>query len=692
MCNKCNGQKDPCGCGKSDPCGCNKPILCGCKTKVDLLCTYYSGVHLDPLNIPPGTDGNTVIKIINDYIKEILLNLELDPTVITSVGNGFEVYKGLSDEFRHEIKSVLEGEGIKITEQSDTLTVSIDPLWIENNVNINIEKVGTGVSIYKGLNQDTHEFKTIKSTDSVSVTESENEIEIEVEFPVIDGVSVGTGIPIYSGLEDKKINTSSLYSPNGSVLITKDTNPLSPTFNRVHIEIPNFDYIKSFYVNSNYTGSDADGSIIKPFPNFEAARTAFIGTGNILQPQFAGAKITLQTSSVTAENPTTNTLTIEFQNSSILTYTGTNVYDIDSEILFNLLANETYPGLSLGVNGELPFPIYMYLIGNGTIARTNGLGLVRWFGSKRNPLNLNYYFSRLIIGQTTSDSISFGEWGNNPSIYTEDIEYADGTKLEDAYGYPFKATTALLPTTPLFDIEFPNHSSAPTLLVYGSTIISSISQSHLKVDKNASIIIQDGGELYFNNLPNIISYSGVMGENFGNNKTYLPYSDKVMIDFIEGNLYGTIRCVEPAGFAINGWDSMFRMHPGASFGGNIQIDIKTNNFSNEIFKLVGNTNIMTSGGTESKIQTPNVRNFVNADGNAALVNVTMPNTTIFVRYAPMINTPNYSLNTLGSISSINSKPILTGYPTHPNLAAAQATEVKGTMYYNTGIDAFATVI
>ena len=664
-------------------CGCNKPgnaVICYTNTPIQ----PCIGVNLT-VNNTESFDGST------------------DTSMILEETNNISAYK----EHLEFVNSPEPLSGLKrnvVLRLTQAFLTSISNLFKGRNV-------GVGASIYKGsstVGPDTfQDFKRLRDSDSIKFTETLFDIKADVDqewledqfpeiptvdYPVIDGVSVGTGIPIYSGLENKKINISSLYSPNGSVLITKDTNPLSPTFNRVHIEIPNFDYIKSFYVNSNYTGGDADGSVIKPFPNFEVARTAFIGTGNILQPQFAGAKIILQTSSVTAESPTTNTLTIEFQNNSILTYIGTNVYDIDSEILFNLLANETYPGLSLGVNGELPFPIYMSLIGNGTIARTNGLGLVRWFGSKRNPLNLNYYFSRLTIGETSSDSISFGEWGNNPSIYTEDIESANGTKLEDVYGFPFKATTALLPTTPLFDIEFPNHSSTPTLFVFGSTIISSISQSHLKIDKNASIIIQDGGELYFNNIPHRISYSGVMGENYGNYKTYLPYSDKVMIDFIEGNLYGTIRSEEPAGFGISGWGSMFRMHPGASFGGNIQIDIQTNNFSNEIFKLVGNTNIITSGGAESKIQTPNVRNFINADGNTALVNVTMPNTTIFVRYAPMINTSNYSLNTLGSLSSINSKPILTGYPTHPNLAAAQAAEVKGTMYYDTGIDALATVI
>ena len=101
-------------------CGCEEPVLCGCDFKVDLLCAFYSGEPLNPLPIRPGDDGNKVIKIINDYLKNVIDNIIEDQTVITSVGEGHEIYKGLSPMFKHEIKSILEGEGILITEQEDT--------------------------------------------------------------------------------------------------------------------------------------------------------------------------------------------------------------------------------------------------------------------------------------------------------------------------------------------------------------------------------------------------------------------------------------------------------------------------------------------------------------------------------------------------------------------------------------------
>ena len=52
-------------------CGCSKPVLNGCPSQTDLGCTYYTGDKLDPLNIDKGTNGNSIIKIINDYIKNV---------------------------------------------------------------------------------------------------------------------------------------------------------------------------------------------------------------------------------------------------------------------------------------------------------------------------------------------------------------------------------------------------------------------------------------------------------------------------------------------------------------------------------------------------------------------------------------------------------------------------------------------
>ena len=115
-------------------CGCSKPVLNGCPSQTDLGCTYYTGDKLDPLNIDKGTNGNSIIKIINDYIKNVLERLEVPPTRISNIGNKVGIYKDLSDQFIHEFKSLSGIEGIIINSTNDYIEISVDTDWLLDNI------------------------------------------------------------------------------------------------------------------------------------------------------------------------------------------------------------------------------------------------------------------------------------------------------------------------------------------------------------------------------------------------------------------------------------------------------------------------------------------------------------------------------------------------------------------------------
>ena len=115
-------------------CGCSKPVLNGCPSQTDLGCTYYTGDKLDPLNIDKGTNGNSIIKIINDYIKNVLEKLEVPPTRISNIGNKVGIYKDLSDQFIHEFKSLSGIEGIIINSTNDYIEISVDTEWLLDNI------------------------------------------------------------------------------------------------------------------------------------------------------------------------------------------------------------------------------------------------------------------------------------------------------------------------------------------------------------------------------------------------------------------------------------------------------------------------------------------------------------------------------------------------------------------------------
>ena len=165
MCNECNEIKNN----------------CGCKSKVDLKCTFYDGSTLEPLHILNGMTGEEIVVIINNYLKDLILDLEPEPVVLKNVGTGAELYKGFSEERRHEIKTILEGEGIILTENENTIEVKVSKEFIENNSSANIESVGTGVPVYIGKDSNIHKFRELVSSDgSVIITIDEsNQINLK---------------------------------------------------------------------------------------------------------------------------------------------------------------------------------------------------------------------------------------------------------------------------------------------------------------------------------------------------------------------------------------------------------------------------------------------------------------------------------------------------------------------------------
>ena len=129
-----------CGCNESKPCGCNQPEVCGCKTKVDLHCSFYSGVPLEPTGIIPGDTGNVAIKKLNDYIAG-LPESEHESTLLDNVGGKIEVYKGQDPgTLIHEFKTIQGSAGVIVEDNVGTtqcnsgefINVKIDQQWIKD--------------------------------------------------------------------------------------------------------------------------------------------------------------------------------------------------------------------------------------------------------------------------------------------------------------------------------------------------------------------------------------------------------------------------------------------------------------------------------------------------------------------------------------------------------------------------------
>ena len=125
---KCTGCKDddliltPCVDKPDNP--------CGCTNKVDLLCSYYSGEDIEEVGIDKNMNGNLVIQILAEYIKNAFQDLDQDSIVLQSIGDGAVVYKGMSDEYIHEIKTIVQKDGVIVNETDDTIEFSVDTDWV----------------------------------------------------------------------------------------------------------------------------------------------------------------------------------------------------------------------------------------------------------------------------------------------------------------------------------------------------------------------------------------------------------------------------------------------------------------------------------------------------------------------------------------------------------------------------------
>lgn len=260
-----------------------------------------------------------------------------------SVGDGTSTYKGFnattqSDEFR-SVKST----GLNVSTDGNNILVN----------NKQGENLGNGVDVYDGLNGTTnvHKFKGLTST-GLDITTNTTDVNLESKA----GVSLGDSTEVYKGLNA----TSKLHEfydlKSSNLVIRKETVDSVETGN-ILIELNVDPSDIKFYVNANYEGGNSNGSLTKPFVYLKDAFTAFIGTGSIITPQYAGVGTIELLSDVTVleTGPSSmDYLSVNFLrvkgNGYTITYEGTQEYFISTAYLV---------GLCSKTSGRLDFPISM---------------------------------------------------------------------------------------------------------------------------------------------------------------------------------------------------------------------------------------------------------------------------------------------------------------------------------------------
>lgn len=692
-------------CNKQKPCGCKEASKCGCDIKLDLLCAFYSGVDLQPLGITAGMDGNTVIKIINDYIKNVLEEIDLDPTIIESIGNGAEVYKGLSNEYRHQIKSLIAGEGIIITEQDDTVTLSVDPTLVRN--------VGTGAKIYKGLSQDSkHEIKSLiqgsgiiisQQTDTISLSvdpsiiptpenpfsgenigtgvavydntstviqkfrrigsqdnsitptiAQDGGIDLKANLPVIDGKSIGSGTPIYKdSLNEKKIGIASLSTNNLKMSVKEDGTIIIDGLESGSSSSNSYFVDEAFVPSVDFP---SDGSRSRPFTTLTAAVMARLGGEDTLAKRLnpTGSKNTIVLLSDVTDSidPTINNTWFKLEGVSYL-YTGNNTYIFDLKKLYD---QTKIP------NGSMQQDIYFVIQGSGSISRSTGFGHCRNINDDTYPgaVGSDPMSSLKIVPEGTG--LEFSE-NRNYSVYTE-LTKKDGTPLILGAGVVYGAN--IQPSIPMFSMIGGAKQYWATEISGTSLRINTMSQVGIRLENGAGFYDKSTVDLIVDQDSKYVGYE--FRDVSGTEVLYTPYNTRNLIEITNGSVLQT---------------DLF----------SFRLDSPNYTKVNSIFKLVGSTDItkrtvLSIPGELKPMSNKGAINFIEYSGTTNIVQLNKAK--IVGRYTNFVKGDNVnSLELVFQESVINNVEtrFLNAMSTSNFSTGGTVSTIKGTSYI-TGLQNF----
>lgn len=410
-----------------------------------------------------------------------------------------------------------KGEGIKIIDEEGKATVpdSIYPIKVgENQFQLVIVDEEGNKRNLAPLNQ----IELISSDNTVNIEITDDgETDLTVDFPVVNGESIGAGIPLYKGLVSKKIRTASLKTDN--LTITEELD------GSVKINYPESGSTSnaSYFVDQTYVptpSSPSDGSRSRPFTTLTIAVNAMIGTGTRLNPiplNSGKAIITLLSDVEDSINPTINNITFRIEGGKTYTYTGTNTYIFDFEPLFNQAKI---------LNGPLTQNITAIIRGEGNITRENGTGHFQNKNDNTYPGSVSTDPMSLIriIGEGTG--LYFGET-NSLSGYTPlttkdgDLLYTGGTLV---YG------ANIAPSIPMFNLIGESDQYWGTEISGTRITIETYSQVGLRTSGSAYVHCSDA--FVVDQSSRYIGYQ--TRDVSGTEVLYTPYPTRNDVEILDG--------------------------------------------------------------------------------------------------------------------------------------------------------------
>ena len=646
--------------------------------------------HLEFVNSPEPLSGlkrNVVLRLTDKFIS-IISNLFRG----RNVGEGFTVYKGSTtvgaDTFQ-DFRSFKTTPSITVSQTTDEILHEVNPIWLADQI---------------------PDFPEIPV----------------VDYPVINGESAGNGESIYKGLVGKKIQMAGLVSQ--SLIIGEELAPVTnlPTGN-IKIELPGGGSVSShYYLDPSYQRPSDWGTLTNPkeeilnttiFPTSKKVPTGKLndpfkdytefllrvvgngagsnvyGTFTTSNPQITGGTLQVLTTSYTLHKIEVNTWEVNVNNKAMLIHTGLEEYSVDTRRLWTA---DNFDA----VTSKIKRPIYFNIGGEGTFSRTLGLGLIYSFSdATKTTAELYYRFELKASGLglflieadnpypagsltpnpkvrlTRSDGITPLSNGNVPVFgrvqpATTPLIVIDGT-TSGFYGFVVSGTKVFIQSNTQAHIKYIN----------GGNLTSSANTLNYQVG-NTSIgyetkMIEDAvgntadENIFLSGKKDLINYPSEKGF------FYKPFADHVVFD-IGANCEHRVENLgtEANGFPYAAASNTIRIGNNAIFD-NVLSWKDTNGGASKTFIKTAGTPDLIKISNLNLVSATDV--FFEGDG-VSPVTVSMNNSIINTIRKISQNPGVLSINTQGTLCTIQSKPMITMATQTDNAAALLAGYLPEMLY------------
>ena len=377
--------------------------------KIDeILCRLLNGANVNYGILTLNANGQEVGTFAALGAIDTIFNINLD-----NIGLGaqvFKAYNALTDT--HELRSITKtGDLIVVTENPDDIEITIDEDELDNFIQANqktytIDNVGSGEGIYVppddivGDNTDFN-FKSLLLEDAaptgVTIIDGiDTSISDELSFKiktldsntlVFDSTTPGilkVNLPETSGLLDFYVRNDATVTYFDWLSANTEDNGGTP--------VPGYQYkgygtmAKPFVDTRVYTlGAPATPAVVTSNTALTHAKTAYIGTGNMFNPEFGGRRIRVQATTsqhVTEESFNVNGLIVTLETGAGI-YHSTVVTSGEDAWIVNLDHSSIGVDTPFGVTFELNPNSYLSLGRNGFKNKGTSLGTNNFSISKQ---------------------------------------------------------------------------------------------------------------------------------------------------------------------------------------------------------------------------------------------------------------------------------------------------------------------